>query len=48
MATVHKNTIAVANSVVHFNVELWIDNPNVTGVTGMVLLILLLVADLSH
>ena len=34
IASVNKNTIVVINSVGPLNVELWIDNPNVTAVSG--------------
>jgi len=34
VASVHQNTIVVINSVGPLNVEPWIDNPNVTAVSG--------------
>jgi len=38
VASVHKNTIVVVNSVGPINVEPWIDNPNVTAVSSRMLL----------
>ena len=38
VASVHQNTIVVVNSVGPLNVESWIDNPNVTAVSGSRLL----------
>ena len=37
VASVHKNTIVVVNSVGPLNVELWIDHPNVTAVSSWTL-----------
>ena len=44
----YKNIIAVVNSVGLFNVELWIDDPNVTGADGHDASYFFLVADPSH
>jgi hypothetical protein len=38
VASVHKNTIVIVNSVGPLNVESWIDNPNVTAVSSRTLL----------
>jgi len=38
IASVHKNTIVVVNSVGPLNVEPWIDHPNVTAVSSRMLL----------
>ena len=38
VASVHKNTIVVVNSVGPLNVEPWIDHPNVTAVSSWTLL----------